>query len=151
MRNQDILERYADWQRGEPAPPEVAQDFERVAGVLPAEVLGDALEDAFRAEETPAFEEMVADLYAHSDGRQRAALLDTVLRELGTDSHFSPEEAGQVNARDVQELVGYAAHEHPDLVHRLSEFYARAPSLVKTLGADALAIALTRLARMTRH
>lgn len=80
-----LLQRYAG---GEPATPprqpeEVQQHFEQAASAAPQAVLSEALSNAFRSNATPAFPDIVSNLFHNSNGQQRAGLLNSLLSGLG--------------------------------------------------------------------
>ena len=60
-------------------------------------------------------------------------------------TQVSAEQAGQLTPEQVQAIAAHAEQAHPGVVERLGHFYAEHPTLVKTLGSAALAIALARL------
>src|SRR5436190_19016846 len=78
----DILNQYAGGPAAN-APTSAVQHFDQVARTAPPEVVGDGLAGAFRADETPPFGEMVAQLFGHSDPQQRAGLLNEFIESLG--------------------------------------------------------------------
>src|SRR5207302_8469434 len=78
----DILNQYASQAQGEPAPA-VAQHFDQVAQQAPTAVVSQGLAEAFRADQTPPFGEMVAHLFGKSDPQQRAGLLNELFGALG--------------------------------------------------------------------
>ena len=158
MSLRDILSQYADRSYHQPLP-NAPDDFERIASDAPPEVLRDGLAEAFRAEETPPFPQMVAQLYGRSDGQQRAGLLNEILASLGGNGaggplddlsrrhRISPEEADRVSPEQLRETVARAERHDPSIVERASEFYARHPALVRQLGAAALTLAMRGMAR----
>jgi hypothetical protein len=139
----DILNRYAASPPGE-YPPEAADHFGQVVQDAPPEVVSEGLADAFRAEQTPPFQDMVAQLFEHSDRRQRAGLLNEI-----DGSRVA--EADALQPRQVSEMARRAAEHNPGVIERVSQFYARHPDLVRNLGSMALSIALRNMARRTRH
>lgn len=164
MSLRDILTQYADRSYQQPVES-AADDFERIAIDAPPEILRDGLAEAFRAEETPPFPQMVAQLFGRSDGQQRAGILNEILGSLGGAAlggagrgrlgeavrqgghRISPEEAERISPEQLQETVARAERHDPSLVERASEFYARHPQLVRQLGAAALTLAMRRMAR----
>ena len=159
MALRDILTQYADRSYQQPVE-NAADDFERIAIDAPPEILRDGLAEAFRAEETPPFPQMVAQLFGRSDGQQRAGILNEILGSLAGAGRgplgeaarrgghrISPEEAERISPEQLQETVARAERHDPSLVERASEFYARHPQLVRQLGAAALTLAMRRMAR----
>ena len=65
----DILDQYAS------RPTSTEADFDHVAPQVSPEVLGDGIAEAFRSDQTPAFGNMVGQLFGNSDSSQRAGLL----------------------------------------------------------------------------
>lgn len=164
MALRDILSQYADRTFQQPVA-EAPDDFERLAIDAPPEILQDGLTEAFRAEETPPFPQMVAQLFGKSDGHQRAGILNEILGSLGGSAmggvsrgplgelvrrgghQISPQEAERISPEQLQETVARAERHDPGLVERASQFYARHPRLVRQLGAAALTLAMRRMAR----
>lgn len=157
----DVLGRYAEQQLNVP-PPQVAQDFGRVAQEAPADTLSAGLEHAFRSDATPPFEQMVRNLFEHSNEQQRAGLLNEILAAvpgsmaggvlgniLGRGGQVTPQQARDVNPADVEAAAAQAAQGNPGIIQAVSRFYAQHPGLVQNLGSAALAVAMARMAR--RH
>src|SRR5213078_3856061 len=122
----DILNQYAGLAAGT-AAPEATDHFGSVAQEAPREELAHGLAAAFRADETPPFEQMVGQLFGRSDPQQRAGLLNELLRSIGPaaasgalgtgilsgilrrpNPQISPQEAAQVNSAEVQDLARHA-------------------------------------------
>src|SRR5918997_3271748 len=78
----DLLQQYngANPQR---APDTVNDDFDQLAQNAPPTALADGLSAAFRSDQTPAFGNMVSQMFANGSGQQRASLLNTLLRTVG--------------------------------------------------------------------
>jgi hypothetical protein len=163
----DILNRYAASPPGD-YPQEAGDDFDEVAHRAPPEVVSEGLADAFRADQTPPFADMVAQLYEHSDPGQRAGLLNQILAAAGPGAlsagplsellrHFrdgtqvSDHEADALEPRQVKDIARRAEEHNPGVIERVSQFYARHPDLVRNLGSMALSIALRNMARRARH
>ena len=162
----DILNQYAGQQQGQPAPA-AAQHFEQVAQQAPQAVVSHGLAEAFRADQTPPFGEMVAHLFGNSDPQQRAGLLNQLVgglgpgllgagtggplgdlvRRLGAGSTVTPEQAAAVTPEQVQQVATHAEQQNPSIIDRVSDFYAQHPTLVQTLGSAALTIALAKMAQ----
>ena len=169
MGMMDILGRYADERR---APPQIdiEQDFDQVATEAGPDAMQDGIAEAFRSDDTPPFEEMVAQLFENSEPRVRAGLLDNLLaglrptslgsagggladiwRRYAAGARVSPDRAANVDPSEVQEVARQARKQNPGVLERVSRFYARHPDLVRSLGNVAMGIALSRMARRTHH
>lgn len=162
-----LLEQYAGG--AQPAPDEVPDHFDQVAQAAPHAALADGLASIFNSNQTPPFEQMVGQLFANSNGQQRAGLLNTLLASagpallsqavsgggglgslaglLGGGANVTPEQAQQVAPEDVQQLAAAAAQTNPSVVQEVGSFYAAHPTLVKTLGAAALSLLLAKVAQ----
>jgi len=149
MNFQEILNRYAASASGD-YPHEVGDHFNQVARSAPPEVVSEGLADAFRAEETPPFPEMVAQLYEHSDQGQRSGLLD-LFRQFRGGSQLPHSQADALEPSQVRDIAQRAEEHNPGVIERVSTFYARHPDLVRNLGSMALSIAMRNMARRTRH
>ena len=67
---------------------------------------------------------------------------------LGGGQHeVTPEQAEQVPPEAVAQIAEQAHQQDPSIIDRVSDFYAQHPTLIKTLGAAALTIALTKIAQ----
>lgn len=158
------------------APTTVHDDFDQIAQSAPQSALADGLAAAFRSDQTPDFGQMAAQLFSNSGGQQRAGILNTLLRAAGPmilsqvlsrkaqtegggglssiidllsggqQTQVTPEQAEQIPADAVEEIAAQAEKKDPSVIDQVSNFYAEHPTLVKTLGAAALTIALAKIA-----
>jgi hypothetical protein len=169
MGMMDILGRYAE-ARQPPPPPDIEQDFDEVAHEAAPDTLQDGIAEAFRSEQTPPFEEMVARLFERSRPHVRAGLLDNLLaglrpasigarhgglaevwRRYAAGARVSPDSAAGVDPLEVQEVARQARRQNPGVLERVSRFYAHHPELVRSLGNVAMGIALAKMAQRTHH
>ncbi|MGB7924208.1 MAG: hypothetical protein WCF57_13280 [Pyrinomonadaceae bacterium] len=169
-----VLQQYAGTEAAQ-APPTAQDDFDHVAQNAPQSALADGLAAAFRSEQTPDFGQMAAQLFNNSSGQQRAGILNTLIRAAGPtilaqvlsrransggglsdliglltggqQTEVTPEQAEQIPADAVEEIAAQAEKRDPSIIDRVSNFYAEHPTLVKTLGAAALTIALSQIAQ----
>jgi len=170
MRLTDILNQYADNQP-DSAPESAPAHFDEVARAAPVDVLGQGVADAFRADSTPPFGEMVGHMFGKSDPQQQAGVLNRLVRSLGASvlpalaggllsriaastpgdvPHITPQQASELTPAEVQEIATKAEQHDPSVLDRVGGFYAEHPQLVKTLGSAALAIALAGVSRRMR-
>jgi hypothetical protein len=163
-----ILQQYNGAQPAQ-APDTVHDDFDQLAQAAPNSAVADGLAAAFRSDQTPAFGNMVAQMFGNANGQQRAGILNTLMQALGPtiisqimsrggglsglaglfgggQNEVTPEQAQQVSPEAVQELAAQAEQKDPSIIDRVSGFYAEHPTLVKGLGAAALTIALAKIA-----
>jgi hypothetical protein len=63
---------------------------------------------------------------------------------------LTPAQASQITPEQVQVLANHAEQSDPSIVDQMSSFYAEHPTLVKTVGSAALAIALAKIAEHSR-
>lgn len=146
MNWMDVLGRYRN---GPEMPPNVSDDFDAIARQVPRHDLTDGLEEAFRSEQTPPFEQMVRRMFEHSDPDQRAGAINRVRETLGRGP-LTPDEAREVDPQDVESLTAQARAASPNIMQRMAQFYADHPQLVRTLGQAALGIAMNRMAMRRR-
>jgi hypothetical protein len=151
---------------GKAGEGEVHAAFDQVAKEVPSTSLADGLAHAFRSDQTPAFEQMVSGLFGHSSGEQKAGILNQVLATLGRGGvtqalagagglaglagmlgggSITPQQAQQVPPEAVQVLAQQAAQKDPSIVDQAARFYAQHPTLLKTIGAGALALLMSKL------
>jgi hypothetical protein len=142
----DVLNRYRDAPR---MPPTVEHDFDEVAQNAPRHELSEGLEEAFRSEQTPPFEQMVRQLFEHSNPDQRTGALNQFNEVLGR-GHVTPDEARAVRPEQVENIAAQAARANPNVMQRISSFYAEHPQVVRMLGQVALGVAMNRMAGRRR-
>ena len=170
MGMMDILGRYAE---GRPSirSSDVEHDFEEIVHEAGPGTLEEGIAEAFRSDETPPFEDMVAQLFERSDAQTRAGLLDNLLAGLGPNAlvalgggalsdvlrrylagaRVAPERAAVVDSGQVREAARLARRQSPGVLERVSRFYARHPDQIRNLDKVAMGIALSRMAQNTRH
>lgn len=158
-----VLQQYAGASVSNP-PPDAQQDFQKVAQQAPQEHLAAGLTEAFRSNQTPAFPEMLSNLFSQSNGQQRAGILNQLLGAVepsalgggltGTLSNLlkggtslTPQQAEQVSPEAVQQLADHAQKNNPSIVEQASNFYAQYPQVVQALGAGALALIMSHMSR----
>jgi hypothetical protein len=162
----DLLKQYAG--SGE-APANVEQHFDQVAQNVPSSSLANGLAEAFRSGNTPPFAQMASQLFSNGNGQQQASMLTTLLSSAAPaaiaqftgsnpnspltallqsgQTQVSPEQAAQVNPAEVQALAQHAEQHDSSIIDRVSQVYAEHPTLIKTLGAAALTIAVQKIAQ----
>ena len=138
----DVLGQYA--RQPYQHPPHVHDDFEQVARELPPEELEEGLVEAFDADETPPFEEMVGQLYDRSDEDTRAGLLREIF------GGALPGGATRLPTREVEAAAAEARRNNPSILQRVGRYYAQHPQLVQVLGQAALGILMRNVARRRR-
>jgi len=167
----DILDRYAN-ATAVPNSDIARQHFDEVSRTAPPELLGQGVADAFRADSTPPFGEMVGQMFGQSNPQQQAGLLNQLLRSVGPGllsalgggilgrmsapsnsgaPQLTPEQASQLTPEQVKEIASGAERNDPSVLDRIGAFYADHPQVVKTLGSAALAIALAGVANRMRR
>ena len=165
-----LLQQYAGAQ-GAQAPTSVHNDFDQFTQAAPQSAIADGLAAAFRSEQTPPFNQMLGQLFAQSAPQQRAGILNTLIGALGPtlvsqvlarrgasglagllgggQQEIPPDAAAQVPTEAVEEIAAQAEQRDPSVVDMISNFYAEHPTLIKTLGAAALTVALSKIAQRT--
>ena len=167
----DILQQYTNT-TAVPNPNIAHEHFDEVSRTAPPEILGQGVADAFRADNTPPFGEMVGQMFGQSNPQQQAGVLNQLLRSIGPGilsalgggilgrmsapsttgvPQVTPEQASQVTPEQVQEIATRAEQHDPSVLDKIGGFYAEHPQLVKTLGSAALAIALAGVANRMRR
>lgn len=153
----------------EQAPDTVEDDFDQFTQAAPESALADGLSAAFRSEQTPPFGQMLGQLFNQSSGTQRASILNTLISALGPavisqilsraggggglagmlgggQTEVTPEQAEAIPPQVVEEVAAEAEKRDPSVVDMISNVYAQHPTLIKTLGAAALTVALAKIA-----
>ena len=164
-----MLGQYANANPAAP-PANLHSDVEHLAQNSP-ETLAQGVSHAFQSDQTPSFGSMVSQLFSQANPQQRTGLLSTLLGAVGTsglgqlaggggglqnvlsafqNGSLSPAHTEQVPPQAVQQLAEHAEKQNPSVVDQLSQFVSQHPTLVKTLGATALTIAMSKIAQAHR-
>ncbi len=65
----------------------------------------------------------------------------------GGQTEVTPEQAQQIPPEAVEQIAQQAHDNDPSIIDRVSDFYAEHPTLIKSLGAAALTVALAKIAQ----
>jgi hypothetical protein len=159
-----LLQQYA---RGSVPAGNVEDHFDQVAQAVPSSSLAEGLAAAFRSGETAPFAQMASQLFANGNGGQQASMINTLLSTAGPgilqsflsnnpsgaigsliqsgQTTVTPEQAASIPPEEVQALAEHVHNNDPSIVDRISEVYAEHPTLIKSLGALALSIAVKKI------
>ena len=147
---------------------DVHDAYDQTATAVPQGSLATALSHTFQSDQTPPFQQMIAGLFQNSTPEQKAGLLNQLAAALGpgglaalgaagsgalgglSGGHVTPQQAQQVSPQQVQVLAEKAATKNPSIVDTAAGFYAQHPTLVKAIGAGALALLMSRLSASRR-
>jgi hypothetical protein len=160
-----LLQRYAGG--GTAGNTNVEQDFDHVSQNASQEHLAGGIANAFRSDQTPPFPQLISQLFSNSNGQQQAGILSrlisaagpaaassgalgSLLGSLGGGGQVTPEQAQQVPPSAVHELAAQAQQNNPSIVDEAGGFYAQHPTLVKALGAGALALVMSHMSQNQR-
>ena len=163
----DLLKQYTGG--GTANTANASDHFDKVAQAVPQDAIADGLSAVFRSDQTPAFGNIVSNLFSQSTGEQKAGLLNQLISSVGPGAltqlagggmlasllgggakTLTPDQAQNVSPELVQQLASHAEQTNPSIVDKASTFYAQHPMLVKTLGSAALSIALAKVAQRQR-
>lgn len=162
-----VLQQYAA-ETGVYSTEKVERDFVRVTKELSAEHVTNGLSEALRSEQTPPFDQVVGQSFEQGDDEQRAGMLNQLLDGAGPsvvkplvengvphdalkcsekqEPAVSPELAGQLHPELVQQVAREAHQENPEVIDKMSNFYAEDPALVTTLGGGTLSVVMSKIA-----
>jgi hypothetical protein len=148
---------------------DVHDAYDQTATAVPQGSLATALSHTFQSDQTPPFQQMIAGLFQNSSPEQKAGLLNQLAAALGpgglaalgaagsgtlggllSEGRVTPQQAQQVSPQQVQVLAEKAATKNPSIVDTAAGFYAQHPTLVKAIGAGALALLMSRLSASRR-
>jgi len=157
----DLVQRYSGQGGGTAAAPaDPHGDYQTVVQNAPPSAVAGGLSQAFRSDQTPAFPDMLANLFGHSDPNQRAGLLNRLIGSAGPGilgslggglsgllggGQVTPQQASQVSPEQVKQIAAHAERQNPSIVDEVSSFYAQHPDVVKAVGGLALTIALQHI------
>lgn len=165
----NVLQNYAGGAAAAGDQNEVTNHFNQVAQTAPQNELASGIASMFRSNETPPFAQMVTQLFNNSNPNQRANLLNTLLSSGagagvvsqiaqaagisiptgGGTPQITPEQAAQIPPQAVQQAAQHAEKHDPSIVDQVSQLYAQHPQLIQSLGALAMGMAMSHLARRT--
>jgi hypothetical protein len=130
--------------------------FDQVSKTVDSSTLAQGIAAAMRSDQTPPFAQLVSQLFSNGSADQKANMLNTILAAapqlthlvpgLGSGGTVDPQQATAISPDTVQNLAHQAEQHDPSVVDRLSSVYANHPTLVKTLGTAAMAIAIRKVA-----
>lgn len=156
---------------GSASSADVHAAYDQVSQVVPQSSLADGISHAFRSDQTPPFEQMVSGLFGQSNPDQKAGLLNQLLASLGpggatqalgasgglaglagmlSGGNVTPQQAQQVPPQAVEALAQNAARKDPSIMDKAAGFYAQHPTLVKAIGAGALALLMSKISSSRR-
>jgi hypothetical protein len=127
------------------------QHFDQVAAQAPPDALSKGLSAAFQSDQTPAFAQMAAQMFAQATPEQKQALLAQLRAALGPAASSLQGAPQDVSPGAVQSALDQAQKSNPSIIDKVSGFYAQHPTLIKTLGGAALTIALAKMADHARQ
>lgn len=151
---------------GNASAADVHAAYDQVTKAVPQGALAEGLAHAFKSDQTPPFEQMVSGLFGQSSADQKAGLLNQVLGALGpggvaqalgaagglgglagilSGGSVTPQQAQQVPPQAVEVLAQHAAKKDPSIMDAAAGFYAQHPTLVKAVGAGALALLMSKI------
>jgi hypothetical protein len=152
---------------GHATDADIHSTYDQVAHQVPQGDLAQGITHVFNSPETPPFEQMLGGLFGQSNPDQKAGLLNQILGSLGPNAGallassglaglaasagggggVTPQQAQQVSPQAVEVLAQQAAKKNPSIVDQAAGFYAQHPTLVKSIGAGALALLMSRMSR----
>lgn len=105
-----------------------------------------------KSEQTPAFGDMVGDMFRHSNPGQQAGVLNQILASVGPaalmgpgQNELTPTQASQLTPAQVSEIAGHAQNAQPGVIDQVSRFYAQHAGLIKMLGGAVLAVTMAKM------
>lgn len=156
-----ILQQYAGATANNTA--NVEQDYDHVTQNASQSHLAGGIANAFHSNQTPPFAQMVSQLFTNSNGQQQAGILSRLVNAAGpaatgsgllggllggsNNGQITPEQAQQVSPGAVHDLAAQAEKNSPSIVDEAGAFYAQHPTLVKALGAGALAMVMSHMSQ----
>ncbi|HMK60599.1 MAG TPA: hypothetical protein VK452_05570 [Dissulfurispiraceae bacterium] len=153
---------------GKASESEVHAAYDQVSQGVPQDKLSEGLTHVFNSNDTPPFEQMVSGLFGKSSSDQKAGLINKLLEALGpagvsqvlgstgglgnlggllSAGKVTPEQADQISPDAVQSLAQHAAKQNPSVVDTAASFYAQHSTLVKAIGAGALALLMHKISQ----
>jgi hypothetical protein len=149
----------------------LGEHFDQVSQAVPSSSMAAGLAAALGSSGSASFGQMASQLFASSGSTQQAGLVNTLLATAGPEvlqrflganagsalegllaggqAQVSPEQAASVPPEEVQALAQHVHSNSPSIADSVGEIYGEHPTLIKTLGAVAMTMALRNIAE--RH
>ncbi|MGH9442426.1 MAG: hypothetical protein ACRD16_09125 [Thermoanaerobaculia bacterium] len=164
----DLAKQFA---AGNAPAADVHSAYDQVSKAVPQGSLADGLAHAFNSDQTPPFGQMLANLFNQSSPDQKAGLLNQIIGRLGpggvseilagagglgglagvlSGGSVTPAQAQSISPEQVQVLAQNAQKKDPSIVDAAAGFYAQHPTLVKAIGAGALALLVSKISQARR-
>lgn len=161
----DIVDRYAGGNRADTGEASTHEDFQQVVQSAPEGVVADGIAQMFRSNETPAFPEMISNLFSQSNQSQKIGLISHLLSAVGPGSlaalpglgglaallggngDTAERLAGHLSPEQVQQIATHVESQDPSIIDKVSGFYAQHPRLMKAVGGMALSVALRHMTK----
>ena len=140
--------------------------FEQVAQSVDSGTLAQGIAAAMRSDQTPPFAQLASQLFASGSGDQKMAMINTLLSSvspeqraqlsalipgLGAAASVTSAQAAAVSPTELQTLAQRVEQHDGGIVDKMSSLYAAHPTLVKTLGAAAMMIAMRKIAEQHQN
>ena len=155
---QSLLSQYAS---GAVPHGDAGTHFQQVSQSVDADTLAHGISTALRSDQTPPFAQIVSQLFSAGSGDQKVAMLNTLLSSVSPDqraalaalvpglaagSSVTPAQAAAVTPSALQSVVQRVEQHDGGIVEKMSAVYAAHPTLVQTMGATAMMIAMRAIA-----
>jgi hypothetical protein len=161
----DLAKQFA---AGNAPAADVHAAYDHVSQAVPQSSLAEGLTHAFNSDQTPPFGQMLSNLFNQSSPDQKASLLNQIVAKLGpggvsqilagaggmgglagvlSGGSVTPAQAQQISPDQVQVLAQNAEKKDPSIVNAAAGFYAQHPTLVKAIGAGALALLVSKISQ----
>lgn len=155
-----LLQQYSS--AGAAPTADTHQHFDQVAKAVDPATLSSGIGAMMKSPDTPAFGNIVGQLFGNGNGDQKASMLNTLLAGgapgvlsqlsslipgLSSGAAISPQQAQALPADAVTKIAAQAESHDPSIVDKMSAVYAAHPTLVKTLGAGAMMLALREIGK----
>jgi len=151
----------AQYSGGSPPDENAGLHFDQLARSADPGMLASGISAAMRSDQTPAFADIVSQLFASGSGSQKAGMLGALLSEASPDQRaqlagmltgapadlsLNEQHVAGLSPQDVASMARSVEERNPGIIDTMSSFYAQHPTLVKTLGTAAMMIAMRKIA-----
>ncbi len=135
--------------------------FEQFAQSVDPTTLAQGIAASIRSDDTPPFAHLMSQLFSSASDDQKSTIVNTLLSSvtpdqrahlstlipgMGTDASVSSEHAATMSPADIQSLAHGVEQHDAGIIDKMSALSAAHPTLIKTLGAAALTMAMRHIA-----
>lgn len=140
---------------------DLTAQFHQLVGSADPNALSQGISAALSSDQSPPFAQTVSQLFTSGSADQKAGMLNTLLGAATPDMRaklaamipgaaaggpITGAQASSLPSDVVQNVAQQMQQHNPGVIDQMGSFYSQHPTLVKTLGAAAMMVAMRKIA-----